>query len=145
MNDFVLNGYIISGFLFVFAVIQLWVATQLAPVKDEHRVSLRRMFSVRHFLFLFGAFYLFLCFLFLYVTLGSSLFLSLDAPCQLLINSSSSSGGIVTYQYTDSCASTVVPSSVERLYVILSYLLMLQMVIAVLAVLIAIMRWMLKW
>lgn len=144
--DFVTTGYILSGFLFVLAVLQLWVALQLKEVGEERgRVSLRRMFSIRNFLFLFGAFYLFLCFLFLYVTVGSSLFLTYQAPCEQLLTNTTIVGNSTLYTYTNSCAALTPPRSIERLYVILSYVLMLQMIMAVIAMLVAIMRWMLKW
>lgn len=146
--DFVASGYVVAAFLLVLGLAHLWVASQpLLAGKEESakRNWLRKALSVRAFILLFGIFYIVLSFLFVFISLGNSLFLTYDAPCENLLQNQTVSGNLTVYKYADSCATLQPPNTVQRLYTILGWTWALQLILLSIAMFVGVVVWMIKW
>lgn len=146
--DFVASGYVVAAFLLVLGVAHLWAASQplLAGREPSQQKSwLRKVMSIKATIILYGVFYAVLAFLFVFTSLGNSLFLTYQAPCEQLLANQTVSGNTTIFSYADSCSTMEPPVTVERLYVILGWAWGIQLILLSLGMFIGVVAWLIRW
>lgn len=126
--DFVSNAYTLAAFLVVFSLLYFWIAARLS----EANAKIFSMPLIRFLLLTFAVVFLFLAQLNLWVGTGNTLFLTNQAACENVVANATITGNLTVYEYADSCASRVIPSTNERMYVVLGYVFAIQLIFLVL-------------
>lgn len=94
----------------------------------------------------FGFLFACMSLIFFVIGLGQSVAFVNQSPCENIVNSSIViNSSHTSYTYVDSCVDRDVPKSIERLYVITSYLLYLQIIFLIIALFVAIIGVIHRW
>lgn len=143
--DFIASGYVLAGFLTLYGIVFLWLSQQEAPNADLG--GKKKILNLSRAMYIFGFFYLLLAFGNVFVATGNTLFLTNQAPCENLVHNSTYNytSNVTTYQYYDSCENREVPKTNERLYVVLGWVMGLNLIAVIAGFFVLIVRWLMRW
>lgn len=136
--DYVTSGYVLAGFLILYGAAYFWIGGQLA---DNNKSWL----SWSNVLRVLGGMYVLLSLLSVYVATGSSLYVSNHAPCETVINSTTVNGSVTHYTYTEGPSCGKVPSTSERMYITLGWVVFISFALVAVGLLTLIVRVIYKW
>lgn len=129
-----------SVFLLLYAVIYFFVSGYVSNGNKNLIKDPGVYFKV------FGFLFACMSLVFFVIGLGQSVAFVNQAPCENVVNTTISvNSSLTTYTYVDSCVDRDVPKSLERLYIITSYLLYLQIIFLIIALFVAIIGVIHRW
>lgn len=122
IDVFVLNGYILAVFWFIFGGFLFWLGVQAGSERPGRKSVERVLFFWRWFLNICGVFYVVMAFIQVYLTFGTVLTLGLLAPCEnIVVNATDISSTVTVYGYENSCEARTVPATTTNTFILFTW------------------------
>lgn len=127
--------YLFAVFMTFFGLLFLWMSAN-APHRDQERRLFRKILNIKSGFFCLGMIYLAMGTLSIYGAYGLNIEYGWNAPCENLLINSTTTVGVTEYNYVNSCASRVVPPLNTTIFTLFTYVLILDIFAAFIAIVI---------